>query len=519
MIKKGTFLLFLITIFSIELGAQVILPGTYFDCRDQYDQLLLDSSNFLTYHPSVISAGAAGFSILNPYARLSFNSAYPRSYNDGPVWKGKGLTQELHAGFRWKKGPVSLTLFPVVYYSQNPAFDLASVNPDQNKYNYQFGVSGGIDYVQQYGNKAFVQFHPGQSELAFNTRFFQLAVSTQNFTLGPAVYNSIIMSNSGAGFPHLRLGTPGKVALKVKDVQLGSLEANLFYGLLYESEYFDTLSNDDKRYFNGLSVGYEIPYLKGLTVGFQRVLYKDTRYFESADLYSMFYIRDDGMILSPTGDTTDTQNDTFDQLASAFIEWKLTDSDLRLYFEFARNDFNGSFRRFVTEFEHSRAYSLGLEKVFRLKSGKDMFFSYEHTFLPRYMSYQYRPEPPFYTHHVARQGYTNRGQLLGAGTGPGSVSDLVAVNWIKPAGNIGFTLQRIRFDEDYFITKIPNTLSKIGQHDIEFTGGFSFTQRRDQFFWGFNTSLSYRYNMYYETGNDVVNFAGSIFVSYVLKGQ
>ncbi|MEP4596422.1 MAG: hypothetical protein ABJZ92_09465, partial [Cyclobacteriaceae bacterium] len=283
MVIKKTLQVLSLILIGLETVAQVNIPGTYLQRKDQSERLASDSSTHLTYSPSVYYAPGNKFQILNPFTQLSYNSAYPRGYNDGPVWKGKGLTQEFHAGIQFKKGLLNVTLYPMVYFSQNSAFRLASINPNQNPYSYQFGVSRNVDFVQRYGNSSYAKFHIGQSEVALRHKKFQLAVSTQNFTLGPAVHNHIIMSNSGPGFPHLILGTPEKVDLKFRDIELGKLEVNLFYGLLNESKYFDTLSNNNRRYLNGMSLGYEVPYIKGLTVGFQRTLYKDTRYFESAD--------------------------------------------------------------------------------------------------------------------------------------------------------------------------------------------------------------------------------------------
>ncbi len=513
--KKSIFSLILPLLFFLNSGAQVTLPGTYFYTLDQYERLQSDSTEYLTYHPSIHKSDSEGFSFLDPYAQLSYNSAYPRSYNDGLIWKGKGLTQELHGGFRLKKGILNLTFYPAVYFSQNLSFDLASINSNQNEYSYQFGVSRQIDYVQRYGDDPFAQFHLGQSEIGMYTKYFEIAASTQNFTLGPGVYNSITMSNTAPGIPHIRLGTPGKTKLKVKDLDLGALELNLFYGLMNESDYFDTLSNNNTRYFNALTLAYEIPGLKGLSVGFNKVLYKDLRHFEPSDLYSVFYIKDDGII----GDTLDTGNDTFDQLASAFIEWKIPEQDMRIYFEFARADFNGSFRRFITEFEHSRGYALGLEKIFKTQSGEEIMISYEHTFLNRFQSYLYRPTPPFYSHHVNTQGYTNDGQLMGAGIGPGSVSDFFNLLWLKSKYDLGLSMQRIRFDEDYFFSRIPNDITKIDKHDIEYTVNFTFAQYGKRMTWGTNAGLSYRFNMYYEPNNDMVNFSANLFAKLNLSKE
>ena len=517
LVKKEKLSILSLLIIVLTAEAQVITPGTYIDSQFYAERLESDSVKDLTYHSSIKYADQNYFSILSPYTQFSFNTKYPRGYNDGAIWKGKGITQEFQGGFQWKQGFLRMTFSPIVYYSQNLSYNLAKANPAQHPYNYQFGVSKYVDFVQRYGDEGAWNFNLGQSEIAFQTKVFRISASTQNFTLGPGRYNSIIMSNSGAGFPHIMLSTPNKLELNAGNVKLGAVEANIFYGLLKESSYFDTLSSNDKRYLNGLSIGYEIPYVKGLTVGFHRSMYKNTTYFETADIYSMFFIKDDGIVISPSGDTTDYANDTFDQLASASIDWKIEEAKLRLYFEFARNDFNGSMRRFITEFEHSRAYLIGFEKIFDLKEKKKLHLGYEHTFLPRYQSYRYRPTPPFYTHHVAIQGYTNNGQLLGSGIGPGSVSDIVRWQLYSVKNILGMSFQRIRFDEDYFITVLPDVLEKIEMHDVEFTLGANYINTSNpRFHWGIQTNLSYRFNMYFLKENDQINFAGNVFASYNL---
>jgi hypothetical protein len=40
----------------------------------------------------------------------------------------------------------------------------------------------------------------------------------------------------------------------------------------------------------------------------------------------------------------------------------------------------------------------------------------------------------WYTDAIISQGYTNQGQLLGAGIGPGANSQSIEVNWLKERG-------------------------------------------------------------------------------------
>ena len=507
-ILKFYFLFLITSLNTVAALSQTILPGTFLQTKHEIQELRNDSIREIIFHPSIkYPSSNRIFQFFNPIIQSSYNSTYARSYNDGGVWKGKGFTQEFHGGFSFTKGVLRLSLLPNIFISQNNSFDLASINQFKNKFNYQFrqmaGSSANIDYVQKYGNKPFVNFNLGQSEVQISTKNIVVGISSQNFTLGPARKNHLLMSNGGQGFPFLYITSP-KIKLRIKNLFLGYLQPMLFYGLLKESDYFDEVAENDQRYINGLSLGYELPNELGISIGFSKVLYKNMEAFELQDLYSPFYIADDGIELNYLGDTTkNTGNDTFDQLASAFIQWKVPGQDMRLFFELGKNDFTGGFRWTATEFEHNRLYTLGLEKIWKIKNG-EFYFLYEHTYLPFFKNYVYRKTNSSYTHTEARQGYTHNGQLLGPGIGPGSVSDFVDINWIKEV-IFGISFQRIRFDEDYFITQIPNNDDKIDRHDVEYSASGKFINKGKKITWGVNSTISYRFNTYFIKKNDKVN--------------
>ncbi len=335
--------------------AQVSIPGDYFNRIDKYTD-----STALTFYSSIQNQNKNGFLFLDPFIKSSFNSNYPRGYNDGAVWKGKGLTVEGHAGFQGRKGKLSFTFFPVAYFSQNASFELAPLNsPSRNRFAYQF--ENRIDWVQRYGDQSFFAFHHGQSEVRFELGSFIPSISTQNYSLGPAIFNPILLSRQAGGFPHVRLGSkPFKI--KIKEQSLGLFEVNSTFGLLSESDYFDGKSNNDKRYINTISLAYSPSFLPELTLGINRVAYKQTRFFEPADFFATIYTVDNGVI---DGDAIST-NDTFDQMASITSEWNLPTAGFRTYVEFAHNDHT----KLKYEPEHSRAFTLGFEKRILLMSGK-----------------------------------------------------------------------------------------------------------------------------------------------------
>ena len=454
------------------------------------------------------------FRWLDPFSALHYNTGYARSYNDGPVWQGRGATLQANAGFQLKRKGLHITFYPNAYISENRNFELPPRNPDQNEFNYPFLAYGYTDYVQRFGSDPFLAFNLGQSEIGYKGDFFQAMVGTQNFTLGPARYHQILMSNGAPGFPHINLGTPNKIPLHFRNIQLGKIEANLIHGLLRESPYFDEVRKNNTRYFSALTLGYEIPYVTGLSVGLIKTMHKQTQYFETIDLMAWWTVKSGGLVLDSNGDTVVySLNDLFDQMASAFLEYRIPESDFRVFFEFARNDFNGSLRRFLMEFEHSSAFSFGIERAFTLPKST-LHLMYEHTQLARYKSWQWRDHPVWYTHWESTQGYTNRGQILGAGIGPGGISNLFTATRHTTSSLQKLTFQRIRFNEDYFEVFIPNENEKIRRHDVEYTVGLKWMKLTGKINYGTNIDLSYRFGTHFQMNNDRFNMGMTTFVNY-----
>ncbi|MEM6644243.1 MAG: hypothetical protein AAF616_14785 [Bacteroidota bacterium] len=480
-------LFFLAFYLSVTQGAQAqkIVPGTFLEQIDK-----LTDSTTLGFYPSVENSSAS-FEILDLTARLSFNSAYPRGFNDGAVWKGKGVNAELHGGISGKKGRFSYQLMPVLFFSQNSDFSLVPNADSSFLFNYQFNR---IDWVQRYGNGSEVFFHPGQSEVKYQNRKFVASISTQNYSYGPGTFNPILLSHQGPGIPHLRIGSePFSIGKKV-----GQLEVNFLLGFLRESAYFDDSSGNDWRYLNGLFFGYKPSFLPNLKIGFGRVLYKQTRFFETEDLLSTLIILEE---IDREG--FNSGNDTWDQLASAFIDWRFPEVGFRAYAEFAKNDFTGQVRGTIVEPEHTRGYTIGFQKELKTKTGKAVSVIYEHINLSRNHAHLWRATPSFYTHGINLQGYTNNGQLVGAGIGSGGNSDHL---WIKIDNKrdqqIAFLAQRIENNRDYFVVQIQDA----GQHDIEYAFGTSFIKKLDRINLSGELSVSHNFNRYY-IDKDATNIA------------
>jgi len=473
-------LFFILSGFVFSSQSQIAVPGDHFNPINRND------TSVLYFYESFEQQKNNGFQWIDPFTKVSHNSHYARTYNDGPVWKGKGLTWETHAGFQGRIGKLSYTFYPVVFFSQNASYSLVEQRGNLNPLNYQHIIEGGVDWVQRYGDDTFFYFHPGQSEVRLDLGRFIGAVSTQNYSWGPSRFNPIMMSRQAGGFPHLRLGLK-PFDFNIGKINIGKLEYNMIYGLLRESDHFDTNTENDRRYFNSFSLSYQPSFLKDFKVGINKVLYKQTRYFAAEDIISPFYIIDDGVV----DEVALSVNDTFDQLASFTFEWNFREVGFRAFAEYAVNDFSGII---YIEPEHSRGLTIGFEKVIDLKDGRNVNILYEHTNLTRSSSFLYRPEPPYYIHGVNRQGYTHNGQILGAGIGPGANSDNLLVELIGEKKSMGLLFQRIESNKDWFIENIRDK----ERHDQEYTTSFFYQKELDRFVLVASAAVSYNFNRYYE---------------------
>ncbi|GAB4240728.1 MAG: hypothetical protein Tsb0034_17360 [Ekhidna sp.] len=328
-------------------------------------------------------------------------------------------------------------------------------------------------------------------------------MGTQNYSLGPSVFNPIILSRQGAGFPHIRLGLKPTYLSSGKNI--AKVEANLLYGMLTESEYYDEDPDNNHRYFNGLFIALSPSFLPNLSLGFNKVLYKQTRYFQGQDVISPFFIIDNGVV---DGDTL-SPNDAFDQMASLFINWNFPSIGFRAYLEFAKNDFTSDgagLRPTAVEPEHSRGYTIGFEKTITNKNDATYIISYEHTNLS--IGHQpWRPTPPFYAHSINTQGYTQDGQLIGAGIGPGGNSDHFNIRYLKNELSCFVLLQRIERDRDYFVRQVRNS----NLHDIEYTLTIGAQKQFDRYDLFIESAFSHNYSRYFQfndQGNVSFAFGG-----------
>lgn len=356
-----------------------------------------------------------------------YNGHPSYSRNDGAMIPAKGYQSLVSGGFYVKAGPLSVQIRPEYVFAGNGEFREFSSH------------YGSADLPVRFGKDPYSKLSWGQSSVRLNFDPVSLGLSNENLWWGPGKHNSILMSNTAPGFKHLTLNTSRPVRTPI-----GSIEAQIIAGRL-EGSGFTVGMPDDWRYLSGLVMSYQPRWLPGLFLGL-------TRSFQiySEDMDDSFgdYLP---IIQAFQKKNTNEDSKRRDQLTSVFARWLLTKSRAEVYFEYGLNDHSYNTRDFLMSPEHSRAYTLGMTKLVSYKGRMDEYIQLgiELTHMEQSIDRIFRNSGEWYMHHEVLHGYSNRGEVLGAGIGPGGNLQSVNVSWVKGLKQIGLQLERYEHNGDF----------------------------------------------------------------------
>ena len=374
----------------------------------------------------------------------SFNTAAPYGQNDGALWQGRGYNTSLTGGIRFEAYGFEATFKPQLSFSQNMAFDTMQSAYD-SEYGYFWGYSKnvGVDAPQRFGNKPFFTYDWGDTEIRWSWHTFTVGFGTQSIWLGPANLNPIIHSNNAASYPKFDIGLRKQsIVIPKLGWYLGDIEFRGWWGQLLESDYFDTVDSNNRNLISGLAAAWALPGIfEGLFIGFNRTMLSK---WNNINAYSLFEI-----FIPSLG--TSGGDDASDQRFSAILDYTLPQIGMELYLEWARNDFSPGLDFIIRYPFHTQGWTLGANKVFDLPLNMKFQLLVEITHLECSADYDRLISwySTFYAHHKITQGYTNRGQWLGAGIGTGGNSQYLGCRLYYKRGSIDLFIQRKNPDLDY----------------------------------------------------------------------
>lgn len=447
---------------------------------------------------------SVALSVEEARVRTVVNSSVPRGWNDGPMWAGRGITSSVdaRATVRWRG--LSVVANPTVIFNQNRAYDLAAVLPgNQPRWAYPWRV---VDWPQRFGPDSYWTLDPGDSQISLDWKGARFGVGNESLWWGPGVRNAIVLSNNAPGFLHAALSTNRPI-----DIGIGRLEGKWIWGGLGQSDYFDPSAPSD-RFITGIALAYSPDWLTGLTVGGTRVF--QTHVPASGLPAREYFLVAQGFL--KVGQISDEQpdgSDRRDQILSLFARWEFAESGAEVYVEWARTDHALDFEDFFQEPEHSQGYTLGLQKVTSTSSRRMFLLTAELTHLEASTTFQLRPRPTYYTNTAVTQGYTHKGQILGAWVGPGGNSQFLGLEMFSSWGSAEVFVQRQVHDNDAFWEWAEANNQTFDAHHVSFDlgvdavlfrgplelgGGAIITRQINRWFsgphlWNLNATLSLRW--------------------------
>jgi hypothetical protein len=468
-----------------------------------------------------------------------YNTHNPYGWNDGAMIPAAGYQSLFSMGVYARYKFLSIQLQPEFVYAQNKKFDgFTQAGNEAAVWKAWYNLYNYTDLPERFGAGPYSKLFPGQSSIRINFDPVSFGLSTENLWWGPGVNNSLVMSNTATGFAHLTLNTTRPVKTAI-----GSFEAQLIAGKLVNSNYSPLVLGqsgnqdalyipqkiNDWRYLSGLVVTYHPKWVPGLFLGITRVFqqyHTDVAHSFSGYL-PVFTAFSKASTYDPATNVQAADKIKQDELTSFFARWVWTEANGEIYFEYGKNDHNWNFRDLFLDPEHSRAYIWGIKKMFKAGSNPNarIMVSLETTELGQPANdIVERKSGYWYTHSQVTQGYTNNGEVLGAGIGPGGNMQTLDVSWVNGLRKMGFQIGRYEHNADFYYKAFAS--GELRRHWVDFNLGvyndwtykhFLFSAKLNyidqlnyQWKFGYDPALFYwNYNKY-----DANNFQLALGLSY-----
>jgi hypothetical protein len=443
------------------------------------------------------SAPTRWLQLVAPDVRFTRNSAIPYSLNDGPMWAGRGSNISASAGaalaVRFRGVGLRLSIAPTVVQSQNLPFAfLPGTDTSRSSYSSPFhGPESSIDLPLRFGDQEILRFDPGRSEMAVTWRNVVARLTAANDWWGPAVRNAIVMSSNAGGIPRVELASARPFRTRA-----GAISVKAIGGVLVESIFFDHVFNN-RRSISGAVVTLTPAFDSTLTFGLERVVYTPR-----ATINPLNHLRDVALRWDHNAAPKDTSADgtlqqRSDQITALTAHWIFPSAGLEVYGEWARGDLPRSLTDLLTAAHYTGAYTVGLQWARQQRARDYLRVQTEFTYLEQNLVYPDRPAPEYYSGRGSPQGYTQRGQVIGAAIGPGASSQWLALDYLTPRWQGGVFAGRIRWENDaLYRTFVPNFF----RHDVTVLGGARGAWRAPFTDLSFDVTYGYRHNFLFQNG-------------------
>ena len=468
-----------------------------------------------------------------------FNSHHPYNRNNGTMIPNRGYQHIISPGIFFKIGPLSIQMKPEHHFSENKIFDGFWEDHYPIIWAKRYKLWNHIDMPERFGSNTHNKTTIGQSSIRLNWKKISLGFSNENIWWGPSIRNSIMMSNHAEGFKHITFNSisPVKTFIGKFEWQFitGRLEKSNYTPPRTDYEYAGTKlyvpkinqlgETDDWRYLQGFIFSYSPKWIKGMSFGFIRwvqmysaLVKGEYTWLQGSPTYFPVFSN-----LFRKNDRYENYEAQTNQAAGIFFRWFWDESKSEIYAEFHHNDSKQNLRDLLLDADHSRAVTIGLQKIFNINND-NFLFGWEWTQMEQNASRLIRNAGSWYEHYWIYDGYTNKGEVLGSSIGPGSNSHYFTINRIRDKEKIGIAFEIIDHDNDFYHEAFASA-----RDYRRYWKDINFHLNYNKAFKNFNISsnlvyirsLNYQWELddyatpYYHPGRDVDNFHLSLKFTYL----
>ena len=391
---------------------------------------------------------------------LHKNDKLTLSDNDGSMIPALGMQQRITLGARMQYKNWFLQLQPEYITAENTQPETFSGDPNNGNYwsRYYLYTINKVDALTRFGKTQYQRWLPGQSRLSYQYKQISAGISTENLWWGPGIRNSLVLTNQAPGFLHFTVNSTKPILTK-----WGNIEFQAIWGWLNKTPF---LSEEDSIMRNiwaggilgkpdtvnrgilGYQFVFNPKWTPNLYIGFSGVSYFFTQEVEakaSPDLLLPHEVK-----AGPA------------RLGAISLRYVMPKERAELYMEYGRaNRWAAPWNIFGDTIP--TGYMAGFRKLIPLKLGKKASYLLLHAEITQLQlpdaRLVFNPQNPlsipktnsWYTHAYVTQGYTNEGQVIGAGIGPGSNSQSLFLSWIQGKKRIGLQVERVANNNDFAI--------------------------------------------------------------------
>jgi hypothetical protein len=134
------------------------------------------------------------------------------------------------------------------------------------------------------------------------------------------------------------------------------------------------------------------------------------------------------------------------------MRYLMQPANAEFYMEWGRNDAFFNFRDAIQRLDHSRAYTLGMRKLFNVNAQKTKYWQIisEYTRMQQPPSWPLLSGGSWYVHGGAQQGYTHLGEIMGAPIGQGANAQIFRLSKFNGLQQYGIQLERVTQNGVFF---------------------------------------------------------------------